>query len=97
MLEAGFTEDDLKETFTIYGPNTDGCPKCNHGYKGRVGVFEVVRITKEMARIIMEDGNAIDLNTQARAHGFNDLRRSCLMHVRRGVTSLAEMVRVTVD
>jgi type IV pilus assembly protein PilB len=97
LLGEGFTEDDLKEPFTVYGPNLDGCPKCNHGYKGRVGVFEVVKITKEMARIIMEDGNAIDLNNQARALGFNDLRRSCLMHVKRGVTSLAEMVRVTVD
>lgn len=93
LLELGFTEEDLKQDFTIYGPK--GCDKCNNGYKGRVGVYEVVRITDGIARIIMEEGNSIQISDQCRAEGFNDLHRSGLKKAMSGVTSLEEVNRVT--
>ena len=95
LLAEGFTETDLAEDFELFEPNLDGCDKCSGGYKGRVGIYEVVKITPELARIIMEDGNSIQLADQAREHGFNDLRRSGLRKVMLGMTSLAEANRVT--
>ncbi len=95
LKEEGFTDADIDEGFRVYVPNAEGCGKCSGGYKGRVGVYEVVKITPKMARIIMEDGNAIDLADAARSEGFNDLRRSGLLKVMQGVTSLAEIDRVT--
>ena len=87
LMEEGFTEEDIKTGFSLYQANPDGCGKCNAGYKGRVGIYEVVKITNELSRIIMEDGNSIQLADQAREHGFNDLRRSGLVKVMQGVTS----------
>jgi type IV pilus assembly protein PilB len=95
LLEEGFTEKDIATGFQVYEPNKDGCSKCNNGYKGRVGIYEVVKITPELSRIIMEDGNSLQLAAQAKEHGFNDLRRSGLMKVMQGVTGLAETNRVT--
>ena len=95
LLEEGFTEEDLNPGFQVFGPNTEGCDSCSSGYKGRVGIYEVVKITSELSRIIMEDGNSMDLAAQAQKHGFNDLRRSSLEKVMQGVTSLAEANRVT--
>lgn len=95
LLEEGFTEEDIATGFTVFGPNADGCGKCNGGYKGRVGIYEVVKITQEMSRIIMEDGNSLQLADQAREHGFDDLRRSGLVKVMAGLTGLAEANRVT--
>jgi type IV pilus assembly protein PilB len=97
LLEKGFTEEDVNAGFEVFEANPDGCDKCNGGYKGRVGIYEVVKITPEMSRIIMEDGNSIQLADQAKAHGFNDLRRSSLIKVIQGVTSLAEADRVTTE
>jgi type IV pilus assembly protein PilB len=74
-----------------------GCAKCSSGYKGRVGVYEVVRITPALARIIMEEGNAIEISKQARKEGFNDLRMSALRKAMHGETSLEEVNRVTTD
>ena len=71
--------------------------KCNAGYKGRVGIYEVVKITPQMSRIIMEDGNSIELAKQAKEHGFNDLRRSGLEKVMQGMTSISEADRVTTE
>ena len=93
LREEGFTDEDIANGITVYGPS--GCDKCNAGYKGRVGIYEVVKITPEMSRIIMEDGNSIELADQQRVHGFNDLRRSGLQKAIQGVTSLAEVNRVT--
>ena len=93
LVDEGFTEDALMAGFTVYGPT--GCDKCNEGYKGRVGIYEVVKITPEMSRIIMEDGNSIQIAEQASAHGFNNLRSSGLLKVVQGITSLAEVNRVT--
>jgi type IV pilus assembly protein PilB len=91
----GFTDEDIKTGFEVFEAGEKGCDKCNAGYKGRVGIYEVVKITPEMSRIIMEEGNSIELADQARAHGYNDLRRSGLMKVMQGLTSLAEANRVT--
>ncbi|MDX1823767.1 MAG: type IV-A pilus assembly ATPase PilB [Thiohalomonadales bacterium] len=93
LLEMGFTEEDLASGFTIYGP--EGCDKCREGYKGRVGIYEVVRITDGIARIIMEEGNSIQIADQCRKEGFNDLHRSGLVKAMQGVTSLEEVNRVT--
>lgn len=92
LIEAGFKEEELR-TFKVYGPK--GCDKCNGGYKGRVGVYEVVRITDTISRIIMEDGNSIQIGDAARKEGFNDLRASGLLKVKQGLTSLEEINRVT--
>ncbi len=94
LLEMGFTTEDLQHPdFQIYEPV--GCHECREGYKGRVGVYEVMRVTPEISRIIMEDGNAIQI-AEASAHaGFNNLRRSGLLKVMQGVTSLQEINRVT--
>ena len=95
-LEAeGFTEEQISRGFEVYEANPDGCAKCKDGYKGRVGIYEVVKITREMSRIIMEDGNSLELAQQARELGFNDLRASGLEKVIQGVTSLVEVNRVT--
>ena len=72
-----------------------GCPKCNGGYKGRVGIYEVVKMTPPLQRIVMEGGNSIEISDKAREEGFNDLRRSGLMKVLQGVTTLEEVNRVT--
>lgn len=93
LLEMGFTEEDLATEFTIYGPK--GCEKCKGGYKGRVGIYEVVKITDAIARIIMEEGNSIEIADQCRKEGFNDIYRSGLIKVMQGVTSLEEVNRVT--
>lgn len=92
LLREGFTEEILK-TAKIYQPV--GCNQCNGGYKGRVGIYEVVKITKAISKIIMEEGNALQLNEQFDKEGFNDLRKSGLLKVAQGVTSLEEVNRVT--
>ncbi|MEK0360838.1 type IV-A pilus assembly ATPase PilB [Pseudomonas sp. CBC3] len=94
LLEEGFPADKIG-TFKIYGPV--GCDNCKGGYKGRVGIYEVVKNTPSLARIIMEDGNSIDISTQMRKDGFNDLRTSALVKAMQGVTSLEEVNRVTKD
>ncbi|MEE8057122.1 MAG: type IV-A pilus assembly ATPase PilB [Pseudomonadales bacterium] len=94
LLKAGFTEQDL-ETATLMKPV--GCSKCSNGSKGRVGIYEVVRITDTIARIIMEGGNSIEIGDMARQEGFNDLRRSALLKAAQGLISLEEVNRVTKD
>ncbi len=94
LLEEGFTEQQI-DTFKVYGPV--GCDNCNGGYKGRVGIYEVVKITPKLQEIIMEDGNSIQIDQQMRKEGFNDLRTSALKKVIQGVTSLEEVNRVTKD
>jgi len=91
----GFTDEDIKKGFQIFEPNPKGCDKCKDGYKGRVGIYEVVKITPEISRIIMADANSIELSRQAREHGYPDLRRDGLIKVMQGITSLAEVNRVT--
>jgi type IV pilus assembly protein PilB len=95
LIAEGFTEEDIKTGFQVFVPNSKGCEKCREGYKGRVGIYEVVKITPEMSRLIMQDGNSIELARQAREHGYPDLRRDGLIKVMQGVTSLAEVNSVT--
>ncbi len=92
LISEGFKKEELG-TFTVYGPQ--GCDKCVNGYKGRVGIYEVVKVTDGISRIIMEEGNAIQIADAARAAGFNDLRASGLKKVKDGLTSLEEVNRVT--
>ena len=77
----------------IYEPI--GCNECREGYKGRVGIYEVMKVSPDISRIIMEDGNAIDIKDAALKNGFRDLRRSGILKVLQGVTSIQEMMRVT--
>lgn len=98
LEQEGLTEANLgipKEDWELYQPK--GCPKCNRGYKGRVGVYEVVRITPAISHIIMEGGNSLDIAKQAKEEGFNNLRVSALRKVASGLTSLEEANRVTKD
>lgn len=95
LLEAGYTEEEVKEGITIY--KAKGCENCNEGYKGRVGLYEVMPVTKEIGRVIMEGGNAIDIRDKMIEQGVEDLRRSALNKVKKGITSLLEINRVTKD
>ena len=92
LLQEGFTEAQL-ESMELYG--AVGCDKCNEGYKGRVGIYEVVPITDSISRIIMDNGSTIQVADMARQEGFNDLRTSALVKVAKGLTSLAEANRIT--
>ncbi|MFL0801734.1 MAG: type IV-A pilus assembly ATPase PilB [Agarilytica sp.] len=96
LTEEGFDKIGIpREEFTLFHPT--GCEKCNDGYKGRVGVYEVVRITPKISKIIMEGGNAIQIAEAATEAGFNNLRISALRKASIGVTSLEEANRVTKD
>jgi len=94
LVEAGFSDMQITEG-EFFKPV--GCDHCNKGYKGRVGIYEVVKITDPISRIIMEGGNSIEISDAARKEGFADLRRSALQKVAAGVTSLEEANRVTMD
>ena len=92
LREIGFAEDELDD-ITIYGPV--GCDKCVNGYKGRTGIYEVVKMTEGLSRIIMSDGNSIEISDKARSEGYPDLRAAGLKKAKDGVTSLEEVNRVT--
>lgn len=96
LLQAGFSEDDLDGSWQLFGPN--GCERCKgSGYKGRVGIYQVMPISEEMQRIIMTNGNSLDLEKQARREGVRDLRLSGLVKARQGLTSLEEVLATTND
>ncbi|MFB2703230.1 type IV-A pilus assembly ATPase PilB [Marinobacter shengliensis] len=95
LLTEGFTQEQIDTGFTLYRPK--GCDKCTNGYKGRVGIYEVVKITEELASMIMEEASSIKIAKQAQAEGFRNLRQSALLKVMEGVTSLEEANRVTKD
>jgi type IV pilus assembly protein PilB len=92
LVKAGFTEDQLND-LTLYGPV--GCDNCTSGYKGRVGIYQVMPVSEEMGRLIMEGGNSMQLEQQAKIEGVADLRESGLRKVIAGITSLDEVDRVT--
>ncbi|WP_077047049.1 type IV-A pilus assembly ATPase PilB [Pseudomonas sp. KK4] len=94
LIREGFPEDRIG-SFTLYGPV--GCEHCNGGYKGRVGIYEVVKNTPDLQRLIMAEGNALQIDEQMRRDGFNDLRTSGLIKAMQGITSLEEINRVTKD
>ena len=94
LLNAGFTESDIDGTWTLYGPGQ--CERCKgSGYKGRVGLYEVMPVTEAIQRIIMANGTELDIAIQARSEGVNDLRRSGLLKVMQGLTSLDEVLACT--
>ena len=93
LLEAGFGEEELDGSWTPFKPV--GCAACNNGYKGRVGIYEVMPISEELQRIILADGSALEIAEQARREGVRSLRESGLQKVRIGVTSLEEVLAVT--
>jgi type IV pilus assembly protein PilB len=96
LLREGFTAEDIDgPDFTIY--KAVGCDQCNDGYRGRTGIYQVMPVTDAIARIIMENGNAIEIADQARREGVSDLRRSGLKKVRDGMIDLTEANRVTTD
>ena len=90
LLDAGFKEDDVDGSWTPYQPV--GCAKCSNGYKGRVGIYQVMPISEEIQSIVLRDGSAPEIAAQARAEGVNSLRESGLYKVKLGVTSLEEVV-----
>jgi len=92
LLSLGFKEEELKE-LKIYG--AAGCELCTNGYKGRVGIYQVMTLSERMRALILEGGNAMQLATQAQSEGINDLRTSGLNKVRMGITSIEEIDRVT--
>ncbi|MCS6260824.1 type IV-A pilus assembly ATPase PilB [Shewanella baltica] len=93
LLRLGFAQTQITQGFTTFKPV--GCEHCSAGYKGRVGIYEVMKMSDEIARTIMEGGNSLQIASQAKAQGMRDLRQSGLLKVIHGVTSIAEVNRVT--
>jgi len=95
LEKEGFDAEDIANGMTIFGPKD--CKSCNDGYKGRVGIFQVMEVSETMGRIIMEGGNAMQIADQAGIEGVLDLRRAGLNKVKDGMTSLEEVNRVTIE
>ena len=95
LEKEGFTAEEIESDLTIFGPK--GCKQCNGGYKGRIGIFQVMEVSEAIARIIMEGGNSMQIADQAVAEGVINLRQSGLNKVKGGVTSLEEINRVTIE
>ncbi len=95
LRKEGFPDSDLVNGLKLYGPK--GCGSCTDGYKGRVGIYQVMEVSQELARIILAGGTAMDIATQAASEGVWDLRRAGLEKVRAGVTSLEEINSVTTE
>ena len=94
LLNAGFTDTDIDGSWLLYGPG--GCDRCKgSGYKGRVGLYQVMPVTEAIQRLIMANGTALDIAEQAKKEGVNDLRRSGLLKVKQGLTSLEEVLGST--
>jgi type IV pilus assembly protein PilB len=93
MLKAGFVEEDLDGSWRPY--RAVGCSACSNGYKGRVGIYQVMPISDDIQRIILTEGTAMDIAEQAQREGVRDLRQSGLLKVRVGVTTLEEVISVT--
>jgi type IV pilus assembly protein PilB len=95
LHKEGFTDDEIKKGLTIFGPK--GCNNCVDGYKGRVGIYQVMPVSEAIGRIIMEGGNAMQIAAEAKREGVADLRASGLKKVKDGLTSIDEINSVTVD
>ena len=94
LLEAGYKEEELDGSWKLYGPG--GCERCKgSGYKGRVGIYQVMKFSEEMQKILMADGTSLDIAEQAQREGVKDLRQSGLLKVKQGVTSLEEVLSIT--
>ncbi|MFO7288015.1 MAG: ATPase, T2SS/T4P/T4SS family, partial [Gammaproteobacteria bacterium] len=95
LLKEGFTKEQVEQGITVY--HAKGCNHCTGGYKGRVGIYQVMPVSEAIGRIIMEGGNAMQIADQAKREGIPDLRMSGLKKVMDGITSLEEINRVTID
>lgn len=96
LIEEGFTEIDTPlDQVQLYHPQ--GCPKCTNGYKGRIGIYEVLKVTPAISQIIMEGGNSLEIGSKAKEEGFRTLRQSALRRTAEGIMSLEEANRVTKD
>ena len=97
LHKEGFAPEDIEAGLTIFAASEKGCKSCNGGYKGRLGIFQVMEVSEAMGRIIMEGGNAIQIADQADKEGVLDLRQAGLDKVKEGLTSLDEINRVTIE
>ncbi len=95
LLAEGFTSDEVHAGITVYEPV--GCSECTEGYKGRMGIYQVMPMSDQIQAIVLEGGNAMAIAEVAQKAGIRDLRQSALMKVKNGLTSLAEINRVTKD
>ncbi len=95
LLKEGFQEEDVAAGLRIYIPK--GCNACTDGYKGRVGIYQVLPVTESISRIILAGGSAVDIGKQAASEGVWDLRRSGLEKIKAGLTSIQEINSVTVE
>ena len=95
LLKEGFTEQEIDEGIKIYKPV--GCGTCTDGYKGRTGLYQVMPVSEEIQRIILQEGNAVDIAAQSASEGIWDLRRSGLAKAKAGITSLDEVNQCTVE
>lgn len=95
LIDAGFTPDEVDGSWVPFKPV--GCAACNNGYKGRVGIYQVMPITEDMQRIILAGGSALEIAAQARREGVRSLRQSGLHKVKLGITSLEEVLGCTND
>lgn len=93
LIDAGYDDADIDGSWVTYRPV--GCPACNNGYKGRVGIYQVMPISEEIQRIILQDGSALEIAAQAKREGVRSLRGSGLHKARQGLTSLEEVLAVT--
>jgi type IV pilus assembly protein PilB len=95
LLAEGFTSDEIHEGLKLY--DAVGCDECTGGYKGRTGIYQVMPMSEDIQKIILAGGNALQIADVARAAGIRDLRQSAMLKVKNGITSLAEINRVTKD
>ena len=95
LVKEGFQAADVEAGMRIYAPK--GCSSCTDGYKGRVGIYQVMPVTETIARLILAGGSAVDIGDQSAKEGFWDLRRSGLEKVKNGMTSLEEVNSVTIE
>jgi type IV pilus assembly protein PilB len=95
LLKEGYSEEEIAAGIKIYKPV--GCGSCTDGYKGRTGIYQVLPVSEEIQRIILQEGNAVDIAAQAAAEGIWDLRRSGLEKAKGGITSLDEVNQCTVE
>jgi type IV pilus assembly protein PilB len=95
LLAEGYTEEDIGQGMTLF--QAAGCDQCNEGYKGRVGIYQVMPISDGMKRLILEGANAMELADQAQKEGIPNIRQSALRKVKDGVSSLEEINSITMD
>jgi type IV pilus assembly protein PilB len=95
LLAEGYTSDEVRAGITMY--EAVGCPECTGGYKGRTGIYEVMPMTDKIQAIILQGGNSMQIAEAAQASGVKNLRQSALLKAKNGITSLAEINRVTKD